>query len=274
MAATVSELKYKIDIATGLHEAAKQLAMNEIGFANIALDRVAPFDHYEENRETGGFILIDRLSNATVGAGMIRFPLRRASNLTWHQFTVNKAARSAIKGHRAAVLWFTGLSGSGKSTIADGVERRLLALGRHTYTLDGDNVRHGLNRDLGFTDADRVENIRRVLETARLMADAGLIVLVSFISPFSAERRLARERLETGEFMEIFVDAPLGECERRDPKGLYRKAREGRLRNFTGIDSAYEPPQDPDLHIRTAEMTVEQEVDLIIDAMRERGIFD
>jgi len=274
LTATVSELKHRIDIGTGLHEAAKQLAMNEIGFANLALDRVAPFDTYDDNRETGSFILIDRLSNATVGAGMIRFPLRRSLNLTWHEFTVNKAARSAIKGHRPAVLWFTGLSGSGKSTVADGVERRLLALGRHTYTLDGDNVRHGLNRDLGFTDADRVENIRRVIETARLMADAGLIVLVSFISPFRAERQLARERLEAGEFMEIFVDTPLAECERRDPKGLYRKARNGMLRNFTGIDSAYEPPQAPDIHIRTAEMTIEQEIDFVIDAMRQRGIFD
>jgi bifunctional enzyme CysN/CysC len=274
LTATVSELKHQLDMGTGLRKAAKQLALNEIGFANLALDRVVPFDTYDENRETGSFILIDRLSNATVGAGMIRFALRRASNLTWQEFTVDKAARSAIKGHRPAVLWFTGLSGSGKSTIADGVEKRLLALGRHTYTLDGDNVRHGLNRDLGFTDADRVENIRRVIETARLMADAGLIVLVSFISPFRAERLLARERLEADAFMEIFVDTPLAECERRDPKGLYHKAREGKLRNFTGIDSAYESPQDPEIHIRTTEMTVEREIDSIIDAMRERGIFD
>jgi bifunctional enzyme CysN/CysC len=274
LTATVSELKHQLDIGTGLRKAAKQLAMNEIGFVNLALDRAAPFDTYDENRETGSFILIDRTSNATVGAGMIRFPLRRASNLTRQEFTVDKTARSAIKGHRPAVLWFTGLSGSGKSTIADGVEKRLLALGRHTYTLDGDNVRHGLNRDLGFTDADRVENIRRVIETAHLMADAGLIVLVSFISPFRAERRLARERLQSDQFMEIFVDTPLAECERRDPKGLYRKAREGRLRNFTGVDSTYEPPQDPDLHLHTAEMTIDGEVDLIIDAMRQRGVFD
>ena len=243
LTATVSELKHQLDISTGLRKAAKQLAMNEIGFANLALDRAVPFDSYGENRETGSFVLIDRISNATVGAGMIRFPLRRAANLSWHNFTVDKAARSAIKGHRPAVLWFTGLSGSGKSTIADAVEKRLLALGQHTYTLDGDNVRHGLNRDLGFTDADRVENIRRVIETAHLIADAGLIVLVSFISPFRAERGLARERLEADQFMEIFVDTPLAECERRDPKGLYRKARQGKLKNFTGIDSAYEPPQ-------------------------------
>jgi bifunctional enzyme CysN/CysC len=274
LTATVSELKHQLDIGTGLRKAAKQLALNEIGFANFALDRTMAFDAYSENRDTGSFVLIDRLSNATVGAGMVRFPLRRAANLTWHNFTVDKAARSAIKGHRPAVLWFTGLSGSGKSTIADGVEKRLLALGFHTYTLDGDNVRHGLNRDLGFTDADRVENIRRVIETAHLIADAGLIVLVSFISPFRAERRLARERLAGNPFLEIFVDAPLAECERRDPKGLYRKARRGELRNFTGIDSAYEPPPAPDLHLRTSETTVEREVELVLRAMREQGVFD
>jgi bifunctional enzyme CysN/CysC len=270
--ATVSELKHHLDISTGLQEAAKQLAVNEIGFANLALDRPLPFDTYNENRETGSFILIDRLTNATVGAGMIRFPLRRAANLTWHEFTVDRTARSSIKGHKPAVLWFTGLSGSGKSTIADGVEKRLLALGHHTYVLDGDNVRQGLNRDLGFTDVDRVENIRRVIETAHLMADAGLIVLVSFISPFRAERQLARERLGGDGFLEIFVDTDLAECERRDPKGLYRKARAGQLRNFTGIDSAYEAPQSPDLHLHTSDMTVEREVDLVIERMRQLGI--
>jgi bifunctional enzyme CysN/CysC len=272
--ATVSALKHQLDISTGSREAAKQLGLNEIGFADLAIDRVLPFDTYNENRETGSFILIDRLTNATVGAGMIRFALRRATNLSWQEFAVDKTARSAIKGHHPAILWFTGLSGSGKSTIADGVEKRLLALGLHTYVLDGDNVRHGLNRDLGFTDADRVENIRRVIETARLMADAGLIVLVSFISPFRAERRLARERLGDDAFVEIFVDAPLAECERRDPKGLYRKARAGKLRNFTGIDSIYEPPPAPDIHLRTADMTIDREVDLIVDALRERGIID
>ena len=270
--ATVSALKHQLDITTGLQEAAKQLAVNEIGFANLALDRALPFDAYNENRQTGSFILIDRVSNATVGAGMIRFPLRRAANLTWHQFAVDKAARSAIKGHRPAVLWFTGLSGSGKSTVADGVEKRLLSLGHHTYVLDGDNVRQGLNRDLGFTDADRVENIRRVIETAKLMADAGLIVLVSFISPFRAERRLARERLADEGFLEIFVDTPLAECERRDPKGLYAKARAGKLRNFTGVDSAYEAPQEPDLVLRTADLSVEHEVGLVIEELRRRGV--
>jgi bifunctional enzyme CysN/CysC len=274
LTATVSELKHVLDIDSGQHKAAKQLAMNDIGFANLSLDRAMPFDAYAENRETGSFILIDRVSNATVGAGMIRFPLRRATNLTWRDFTVDKRARAAIKGQQPAVLWCTGLSGAGKSTIADSVERRLHAMGRHTYTLDGDNVRHGLNRDLGFTDADRVENIRRVVEMARLCADAGLIVLVSFISPFRAERRLARERLASDGFLEIFVDTPLGECERRDPKGLYRKARAGQLTNFTGIDSAYEPPLDPDLHIRTTDMSVEVATDAIIDALRRRGIID
>ena len=272
--ATVSELKYRLDVASGSQRPAKQLEPNDIGLANLSLDRALAFDTYDDNRETGGFILIDRLSNATVGAGMIRFPLRRAANLAWQDFTVDKAARSASKGHRPAVLWFTGLSGSGKSTIADGVERRLTALGRHTYLLDGDNVRHGLNRDLGFTDADRVENVRRVIETARLMADAGLIVLVSFISPFRAERRLARERLANDAFLEIFVDTPLAECERRDPKGLYHKARVGELRNFTGIDSAYEPPEAPDLHLRTLETTVDDGVDRIIEALQRRGVFD
>ncbi len=232
--ATVSGLKHRLDIASGSQRPAKQLEPNDIGFANLSLDRALPFDTYDDNRETGGFILIDRLSNATVGAGMIRFPLRRAANLAWQDFTVGKTTRAAIKGHRPAVLWFTGLSGSGKSTIADGVEKRLTALGHHTYLLDGDNVRHGLNRDLGFTDADRVENIRRVIETARLMADAGLIVLVSFISPFRAERRLARERLADDAFLEIFVDTPIGECERRDPKGLYHKARVGETPEFHG----------------------------------------
>ncbi len=272
LTATVSELKHVLDIDSGQHKAAKQLAMNDIGFANLSLDRAVPFDTYAENRETGSFILIDRISNDTVGAGMIRFPLRRASNLTWQEFTVDKQARAAIKGQQPAVLWFTGLSGSGKSTIADSVERRLHALGRHTYTLDGDNVRHGLNRDLGFTDADRVENIRRVVETARLFADAGLIVLVSFISPFRAERALARERLDADAFLEIFVDTPMAECERRDPKGLYRKARAGQLANFTGIDSAYEPPAHPELHLRTPDHSVEQATDLILDTLRQRGI--
>ena len=272
--ATVTELKHRLDMNTGAGRAAKQLDVNQIGFANLGLDRPAAFDAYADNRNTGNFILIDRVTNGTVGAGMIRFPLRRAANLTWQNFSTDRSARSAIKGHRPAVLWFTGFSGSGKSTVADAIDRRLLALGSHTYILDGDNIRHGLNRDLGFTDTDRVENIRRVIEVARLLADAGLIVLVSFISPFRAERQLARERLGADEFLEIFVDTSLAECERRDPKGLYRKAREGKIANFTGLDSAYEPPETPDIHLRTAEMSVEQEVELVLQSLRQRGILD
>jgi bifunctional enzyme CysN/CysC len=212
------------------------------------------------------------MSNDTVGAGMIRFPLRRAANLTWQKLSVDKAARSKLKGQRPAVLWFTGLSGSGKSTIADGLEKALLAEGRHTYVLDGDNIRHGLNKDLGFTDTDRVENIRRVAEVAALFADAGLIVLVSFISPFRNERQFARERLGAEEFLEVFVDTSLAECERRDPKGLYRKARRGEIINFTGVDSAYEPPEHPDIHLRTQDTPPEQAVETVLRHLRERGI--
>jgi bifunctional enzyme CysN/CysC len=270
--ATVTELKHRIEVNGGGHEAAKQLALNEIGFANLALDQPLPFDSYDENRSTGGFILIDRLTNATVGAGLIRFPLRRADNLTLQSFSADKAARARIKRQRPAVLWFTGLSGAGKSTIADGVETWLLAHGYHTYILDGDNVRHGLNRDLGFTDADRVENIRRVIEVARLFADAGLIVLVSFISPFRSERRLARERIGAEDFLEVFVDTPLAECERRDPKGLYGKARRGEIVNFTGLDSAYEPPARPDIHLETLRMSPDAAVETIVAALRARNI--
>ncbi len=274
LTATVTELKHRIDVETGVHEATKQLSLNEIGFANIALDRPTPFDVYDENKHTGGFILIDRTSNATVGAGMIRFPLRRASSLSWQVFAVDKAARARIKQQRPCVLWFTGLSGAGKSTIADGVEKRLLALGRHTYSLDGDNVRHGLNRDLGFTDADRVENVRRIIEVARLFCEAGLIVLVSVISPFRSERQLARERMAPGEFVEIFVDTPFAECERRDPKGLYRRARDGEIANFTGIDSPYEPPEAPDVHLLTTEMSLEREIEVVMEGLRDRGVID
>ena len=274
LTATVTELKHRIDVETGGHEATKQLALNEIGFANIALDRPAPFDVYDENRDTGGFILIDRTSNATVGAGMIRFPLHRASSLPWQVFAVDKAARARLKQQQPCVLWLTGLSGAGKSTIADGVEKRLLALGRHTYSLDGDNVRHGLNRDLGFTDADRVENVRRVIEVARLFCEAGLIVLVSVISPFRSERQLARERMAEGEFVEIFVDTPLAECERRDPKGLSRRARDGKLANFTGIDSPYEAPEAPDIHIHTTEMSLDEEIEAVMKVLRDRGVID
>ncbi len=268
---TVTEPKYKVNVNTLEHLAAKQLELNEIGVCNIALDRGVPFDAYADNRATGGFIVIDRLTNNTVGAGMLHFALRRAHNIHLQHLDVDKAARSALKGQRPAVLWFTGLSGAGKSTIANLVEKKLLALGRHSYLLDGDNVRHGLNRDLGFTAVDRVENIRRVAEVAGLMVDAGLIVLTAFISPFRAERELARSLLADGEFIEIHVDTPLAVAESRDVKGLYAKARRGELKNFTGIDSPYEPPQAPELHVDTAGRSAEAAADAVIALLRQRG---
>ncbi len=247
--AAVSELKHRIDIESFKPLAAKTLHLNDIGIANLSLAEPIAFDLYENNRTTGSFILIDRFTNATVAAGMIRFGLRRATNIHWQALDVGKQVRAAAKGQKPCILWFTGLSGAGKSTVANMVERKLQLMGRHTYLLDGDNVRHGLNRDLGFTDADRVENIRRVAETARLFVDAGLIVLVSFISPFRSERDLARELVEADEFLEVFVDAPLDVVEARDPKGLYKKARAGEIKHFTGIDSPYEPPLNPDIHL-------------------------
>ncbi|NLG78154.1 MAG: sulfate adenylyltransferase subunit CysN [Xanthomonadaceae bacterium] len=269
---SITAPKYKVNVNTLEHLAAKQLELNEIGVCNISLDRPVAFDPYVDNREMGGFILIDKLSNDTVGAGLLSFALRRAENIHWQALDVNKQARSALKGQRACVLWFTGLSGAGKSTVANLVEKRLHALGRHTYTLDGDNVRHGLNKDLGFTDADRVENIRRVAEVSKLMVDAGLIVLVSFISPFRSERRLARELMDEGEFFEVFVDTPLHEAEKRDPKGLYKKARRGELKNFTGIDSPYEPPEHPEIHLRTALVSPEQAAEEILSKLRDAGM--
>jgi bifunctional enzyme CysN/CysC len=269
--ATISELKHKVDVNTLEHLAAKTLALNEVGYVNISTSRPIAFDPYRENRDTGGFIVIDRFTHATAGAGMIDFGLRRATNVHWQALTTNKRLRSAIKGQRPAVLWFTGLSGSGKSTIANIVEQKLCNLGRHTYMLDGDNVRHGLNRDLGFTDADRVENIRRVAEAARLFVDSGQIVLVSFISPFRSERRMARELLESGEFIEIFVDTPIDVCMERDPKGLYEKARAGEIKNFTGIDSPYEPPELADMVLNTVENLPEQSATEVIEFLRERG---
>ena len=247
--AQVSEIRHRVDVNTQEHLAAKRLELNAIGEVQISLDQAIPFEPYAVNRTLGGFILVDRISHATVAAGMLDFALRRAANIHWQPLDVDKAVRAALKGQHPRCLWFTGLSGAGKSTIANAAERRLLALGHHTYLLDGDNVRHGLNRDLGFTDEDRVENIRRVAEVARLMVDAGLIVLVSFISPFRAERRMAREHFAAGEFIEVFVDAPLALCEQRDVKGLYAKARAGQLQHFTGIDSPYEPPEAPELHL-------------------------
>jgi len=269
---SITAPKYKVNVNTLEHLAAKQLELNEIGVCNLSLDQPIPFDPYTDNRETGGFILIDKISNDTVGAGLLSFALRRAENIHWQALDVNKNARSSLKGQRACVLWFTGLSGAGKSTVANIVEKRLHALGRHTYTLDGDNVRHGLNKDLGFTDADRVENIRRVAEVSKLMVDAGLIVLVSFISPFRSERRLARELMQSGEFFEVFVDTPLAEAEQRDPKGLYKKARRGELRNFTGIDSPYEPPEAPEIHLRTALYSPEAAAEQILNKLRDAGM--
>jgi bifunctional enzyme CysN/CysC len=270
--ASITELKYQLDVNSFAHVAAKSLEMNGIGVCNIATQTPLAFDRYVDDRVTGAFVLIDRMTNATVGAGMIEHSLRRATNVLWQALDIDKVTRAAQKGQKPAVLWFTGLSGSGKSTIANILERRLNAAGRHTYLLDGDNVRHGLNRDLGFTEEDRVENIRRVAEVARLMADAGLIVLVSFISPFRAERRLARERLEEGEFVEIFVDTPFEECARRDPKGLYARALRGEIKNFTGVDSPYEAPEHPEIHLRTTERTAEDMAEEVERWLSENGI--
>ncbi|MDE2492829.1 MAG: sulfate adenylyltransferase subunit CysN [Alphaproteobacteria bacterium] len=269
--AQITELKHKIDVNTLEKLAAKTLTLNEIGYGNISLAEPLAFDPYSESRDMGGFILIDRFTNATVGAGMIDFGLRRATNVHWQALDVNKSARSALKHQKPVVLWFTGLSGSGKSTIANIVERTLYAQSRHTYLLDGDNVRHGLNRDLGFTDADRVENIRRVAETAKLFVDAGLIVLVSFISPFRSERRMARELMGEGEFVEVFVDTPIEVCMQRDPKGLYEKAKAGAIRNFTGIDSPYERPENPEILVKTVGSDADSEAERILKYLKERG---
>lgn len=262
--ATITALKHREDVNTGAHLAAKSLVLNEIAVVNLSTSQPVVFEPYALNRTLGGFVLIDKLSFETVGAGMLHFALRRASNIHWQALELNKAARAAQKQQTARCLWMTGLSGSGKSTIASLLDKRLHVEGRHTYVLDGDNVRHGLNRDLGFTEADRVENIRRVAEVAKLMVDAGLIVLVSFISPFRAERRLARSLFEEGEFVEVFVDAPLAECEHRDVKGLYAKARRGELNNFTGIDSAYEAPDAPEIHLDTTQHSAEACVEQVL----------
>jgi len=269
---SVTELKHKIDVNTLEHLAGKTLALNEVGYCNLSAAQPIAFDHYAESRDTGGFILIDRFSNGTVAAGMIDFGLRRATNVHWQALDVNKGSRAEAKGQKPAVLWFTGLSGSGKSTIANLVERTLFARGRHTYLLDGDNVRHGLNRDLGFTDADRVENIRRVAEAAKLFVDAGLIVLVSFISPFRSERRMARELLGQGEFIEVFVDTPIDVCIKRDPKGLYRKALEGDIKHFTGIDSPYEAPETAELTLRTVNTEPAALAEEVVVHLRGAGI--
>jgi len=270
--AQITELKYRVNVNSLEHQAAKTLELNEIGVCNLKFDRPIALDPYKTCRDTGSFILVDRVSNATVGAGIVEFSLRRASNVVWQPFEVTKRRRAEIKGQRPCILWFTGFSGAGKSTIANLLEKRLIELGRHTYLLDGDNVRHGLNKDLGFTDADRVENIRRVAETAKLMLDAGLIVLVSFISPFRSERQMARELVDAGEFLEIYINTPLEVCERRDPKGLYRKARAGAIQHFTGIDSPYEPPDAPDCVIDGSGGDPETAASALLQELRDRGL--
>jgi bifunctional enzyme CysN/CysC len=265
--ASIQHPKYQVNVNTMEHLAAKTLELNAIGVANLSTDKPLIFEPYTDNRDLGGFILIDKISNATVAAGMLHFSLRRSQNVHWQALDVTRDKHAELKNQKPAVLWFTGLSGAGKSTIANLVEKKLVRMNRHTFLLDGDNVRHGLNKDLGFTEADRVENIRRVGEVAKLMTDAGLIVLTAFISPFRAERRMVREMMQPGEFIEIHIDTPLEEAEKRDVKGLYKKARSGALKNFTGIDSPYEPPEDPEIRIDTTNMTPEQAADLIVERL-------
>ena len=270
MTATVTEPKYEVNINTLEHLPSRTLKLNAIGVVNISTDRAVPFEAYDKNPDLGGFILIDRMTNATVAAGMVHFALRRSQNIHWQALDIDRNAHAAIKNQKAKVVWFTGLSGSGKSTIANIVEKKLHAMGKHTFLLDGDNVRHGLNRDLGFTDADRVENIRRVGEVAKLMTDAGLIVLTAFISPFRAERRMVREMMAEGEFIEVFVNTPLDVAEQRDVKGLYKKARAGNLKNFTGIDSPYEAPEAAGVVLNTSEMSAEDAAELVVQALLSR----
>ena len=270
MTATVTEPKYEVNINTLEHLPSRTLKLNAIGVVNISTDRAVPFEAYDKNPDLGGFILIDRMTNATVAAGMVHFALRRSQNIHWQALDIDRNAHAAIKNQKAKVVWFTGLSGSGKSTIANIVEKKLHAMGKHTFLLDGDNVRHGLNRDLGFTDADRVENIRRVGEVAKLMTDAGLIVLTAFISPFRAERRMVREMMAEGEFIEVFVNTPLDVAESRDVKGLYKKARAGNLKNFTGIDSPYEAPEAAEVVLNTSEMSAEDAAELVVQALLSR----
>lgn len=272
--ATVTEIKHKVDVNTFQRLAAKTLALNEVAVVNFSTHEPVAFDPFADNPKTGAFIVIDRMSNLTVGAGMVDFGLRRATNVHWQELNVSKQSRAALKGQKPAVLWFTGLSGAGKSTIANLVEKKLNAEGRHTYLLDGDNVRHGLNRDLGFTDADRVENIRRVAEVSKLFTDAGLITLVSFISPFRAERRLARELLGAGEFVEIFVDTPLEVAEARDVKGLYKRARAGQIKNFTGIDSPYEKPEAAEITLSAGAESPQAMADAVVSWLKANGYVD
>jgi bifunctional enzyme CysN/CysC len=273
LTATVTDIKHRIDVNSLSKLAAKTLALNEVGICNLSVARPLPFDSYADNRDTGAFILIDRYSNETVAAGMVDFALRRATNIHHHHLTIGKADRSKLMHHRSAVLWFTGLPGSGKSTIADLVEANLHARGVHTLLLDGDNIRHGLNKDLGFTEPDRVENIRRIGEVAKLMTEAGLVVLCSFISPFSAERRMVRELIQEGEFIEVFVDTPLADCIARDPKGLYKRAIAGEIKNFTGIDQPYEAPENPELHLMAGHDDSAALANQVIDELIRRKIF-
>ena len=270
----IRDSKYEVNVNTLEQAAAKQLELNTIGVCNLSTDRQIAFDSYTDNRDTGGFILIDKMTNQTVGAGMLHFALRRSDNIHMQAVDVDKKARANLKQQKACILWFTGLSGAGKSTIANIVEKKLAALGRHTYLLDGDNVRHGLNKDLGFTDADRVENIRRIGEVAGLMVDGGLIVLTAFISPFRSERQMARNLVEDNEFLEVFVETPLSVAEERDPKGLYKKARRGELKNFTGIDSPYEPPENPEILVNTASQSAEQAAERVIIELRKKGFLE
>jgi len=269
---TVTTIKHKLDVNTCEHLAANTLGLNDIGFCNLSTATPVAFDSYQQNRKTGSFIVIDRFTNRTVGAGMIAFGLRRGTNIHWQPTLVDKTKRAALNNQKPAIVWFTGLSGAGKSTIANMVEQQLNAAGHHTMLLDGDNVRHGLNRDLGFTEVDRVENIRRVGEVAKLMVESGLIVLCSFISPYRAERDMVRGLVEPGEFIEVFVDTPIEDCVRRDPKGLYAKAQTGQLKNFTGVDAPYEAPESPELHLHTIDSLPDQLATRVLRALVDRRI--
>jgi bifunctional enzyme CysN/CysC len=274
VAATITPLKYRVNVNSLEHTAAEKLELNDIGVVEMELDHPIVFQPYKDSRALGGFILMDRLTNNTVGAGLLHFALRRAENVYWQSLDVTQKVRARQKKQQPCLLWFTGLSGAGKSTIANLCEKRLVLSGKHTYLLDGDNVRHGLNKDLGFTPQDRVENIRRVAEVARLMVDAGLIVIASFISPFRSERRMVRDLFKPEEFLEIFIDTPLHLAEERDPKGLYKKARQGLLKNFTGVDSPYEAPEQAEVRIETALQEPYEAADQVIDEMVRRGILD
>jgi bifunctional enzyme CysN/CysC len=265
--ATVATPKYQVNIESMDRLATKTLALNAIGVATLSTDKPIVFEPYQDSRTLGGFILIDKITNATVAAGMLSFSLRRAQNIHWQAVEVSREAHASLKNQKAALLWFTGLSGAGKSTIANLVEKKLLRMNRHTFLLDGDNVRHGLNKDLGFTEADRIENIRRAGEVAKLMTDAGLIVITAFISPFRAERQMVREMMAAGEFVEVHIDTPLAEAEARDVKGLYKKARSGQLKNFTGVDSPYEAPVSPEIRIDTTKLSAEQAAELIVNRL-------